>query len=404
MKAVHLVLSDQNGAGRAAVRICEAERECGIDAQLYSFYRTDKNTQSIDLSTIEKLQRVVYKRVAQALAKSCKPQLYFHIDGKAVNLMDREFIKNADVIHFHWLNEGLFSFNMLKRLAEMNKPVVWTLHDNWPFTGGCHRPIDCNKYMNGCIDCRKLVNKGYVAEQMLKRKIEMYKKMNLVFIGCSKWMADNANASFACKYAKIPCINIPNPINTAKYHPIDCKCARNRLGITDNKKLILVGAANLNDSTKGMALFLNSIKHLDRNEYTIISFGNERGFHSEGFNEIKLGFLNDKQLALAYNACDVFVAPSTYDNLPNTVMEALACGTPVVAFDVGGMPDMIIKGSNGYLADPFSVEDLAKGIRYCSDGHMNRSIIAKDASNRFSYATVGFEYKRVYKEMLGEIV
>ena len=400
MKVSHLVLSDQFGAGRAATRICEAEKECGVDAVLYAFYCTDENTRRIELSPVERLKKTVYKRMDQYYTQSLGPRLYFHMDSKAVDLLGRDYIREADIIHFHWLNEGLFSFDLLEKLSAMKKPVVWTLHDSWAFTGGCHLPIGCEQFKAGCHYCRFLDRNNSAAEMMLKRKEKAYNQLSLAFVACSNWMMDNAKESSVCKCLGLNCTVIPNPADTEVFHPLSRNVSRSNLNIDSDNKLILVGASNLNDPIKGMRYLYDTLHYLNPSEYSIACFGNGSEFHPGGYHVYDLGYLDNEHLAMAYNVCDVFVAPSTYDNLPNTVMEALACGTPVAAFNIGGMPDMIIPGKNGYLAEPFDPESLAQSIMGCAGGNMDRRWIAQDADNRFSYKTVGDQYKELYEDIL----
>ena len=276
---------------------------------------------------------------------------------------------NPDVINLHWINGGYLK---IETIAKFRKPIVWTLHDMWAFTGGCHYNGDCMSYTNSCGACPQLhSNKEKdLSRWVWQRKAKAWQNLNITIVTPSHWLAKCAASSSLLKDMRIEVI--PNGLDTKQYKPIQKSVARAILGLPEDKQLILFGAMSAtSDPRKGFNFLQSALQNLSqsgwRERAELVVFGaSEPKNHLElGFKSHYLGRLNDDiSLSLVYAAADVFIAPSVQDNLPNTVMESLACGTPCVAFDIGGMPDMIDHQKNGYLAKPFDVEDLARGIAW----------------------------------------
>lgn len=401
MKVVHLVISDMFGAGRAASRISDAVSARGWDSEVYILNAGISGCSSlIPLSGKKKVERILGKLRNDRIMKKYSKDGYFHYDRYGMDFSDFPFIQEADVIHLHWINEGIYSSHFLK---DINKPVVWTLHDMWPFTGGCHYTSECEKYTGKCGSCWCL---GSSSENDLStsgqaNRIREYKDAKIQFAGCSRWITDCANQSHVLKESGKYCITVPNPIDTTWFHPRNQEECRKLLGINTTKKLILCGAVNLNDSRKGASLLMESLKYLDKDEYLICMYGNPKGIEIPDFETFFFGSVyDDLHLSLIYNACDVFVAPSRQENLANTVVESLSCGTPVVAFDIGGMPDMILPGINGYLAVPFQAQNLAECISRTSSGIFERDRVADDCHKRFSGNSIGKQYIELYEKLL----
>ncbi len=404
MKAVHLVISDLYGAGRAAWRICCAERSVGIDAELYVLNR-DLNTPSkpISLSKKEKLFRQYYKHSNDRKLKPYQVSTYYHADHAGLDFAKRDFVRDADVVHFHWVNEGLYSDQFMKSLASTGKPVVWTLHDMWAFTGGCHYTGDCRRFTDGCGCCPGLSSseENDLSRREVSSKSEILRNMNTAFAGCSKWITDEANSSTVLKTSGKNCVNIPNPINSDSFRKLDKTICRQLLNIQSDKKLILMGAVNPYDLRKGYQYLKEALLKLDPEKYILCMFGQKKDSDLSSFESIHFGSIyDDLHLAMIYSACDVFAAPSVQENLANTVMESLACGTPVTAFRIGGMPDMINHRENGFLAEPFSCEELASGIEYCAFAELPSDKIAEETAERFSFTAAGTAYQKLYSSLI----
>ena len=249
----------------------------------------------------------------------------------------------------------------------------------WAFTGGCHYSGDCEGYKNSCGKCPQLSSEKEfdISRWIWKRKASAWKNTNLTIVTPSNWLAQCAQKSSLFQNLRVEVIY--NGIDTNIYKPIDKNLARNCLNLPQNKKIILFGATSaISDYRKGFHLLLQAVQQLSKvskgkkwgKEIELVILGSSKPIEPPdfGFKTYYLGKLNDDvSMALAYASADIFVAPSIQDNLPNTVMEALACAVPCVAFNVGGMPDMIDHKKNGYLAYPFDTDDLASGITWILD-------------------------------------
>jgi glycosyltransferase involved in cell wall biosynthesis len=271
---------------------------------------------------------------------------------------------NPDVINVHWTQAG---FMRIETLAQFHKPIVMTLHDLWALTGGCHYSQGCEKYFSQCGACPQLGSSRErdLAYRNWRRKQESWQNLDLTLVPLSAWLRDQVEKSPLL--STYPRRLIPNGIDLETYAPIDKAEAKKILGLAPERPVILFGASGA--KRKGFHHLRAALALLSqtpwRERAQLLIFGNQAPGEDEdlGFPTRYLGFLQDElSLRLAYASADVFVAPSEEDNLPNTVVESLACGTAVVAFRIGGLPDLVDSGENGYLAEPFSAEDLAQGI------------------------------------------
>ncbi|HAL82497.1 MAG TPA: glycosyl transferase family 1 [Mucilaginibacter sp.] len=292
-------------------------------------------------------------------AKDRSVRFAFSTAGTGTDISRQASVLNADILHLHWTNSGYLSINNLKKLFETGKPVVWTLHDMWAFTGGCHYAGDCGHFVNECGNCWMLRDSGDndISSSGWLRKSGMLKSAkNIVFVTCSHWLADVARTSSLLKDFRIE--TIPNPIDTAVFSPKDKNAAKLKWNISPKAKIILFGAANILDRRKGITYLVEALHHLksdypDVEDVEIVIFGKNKSFdvNQLPFKVHELNVITSQNdLAELYSLADVFVTPAIEDNLPNTIMESLACGTPVVAFNTGGIPDMVEHQQNGYLA------------------------------------------------------
>ena len=240
----------------------------------------------------------------------------------------------------------------------------------WAFTGGCHYAGECHRYQKTCGACPILGSQKQhdLSRWILLRKRKAISAVNLTVIAPSRWMAECATSSSLFRGKRVEVV--PNGLDLTRYRPIPSTTCRELLSLPQGKMLIgFGGVRSTTDARKGFQLLVQCIREISGTPFArqteLVVFGASKPEHSLdlGLQAHYMGNLNDDiSLALVYGACDVFVAPSTMDNLPNSVMEAMACATPCVAFRVGGMPDLIDHQSTGYLADPFDIDDVTRGI------------------------------------------
>jgi len=293
----------------------------------------------------------------------------------------------------------------------LDKPIVWTFHDMWAFTGGCHYVGDCKKFLAECGNCPalKLSSEKDISNKIFNHKRSIFKKLNLTIVTTSRWLASEASRSKLLEVKRVHII--PTPIDSQKYRPIDRNLARERLRLSSGRKIILFGAMNLNDERKGFHYLIEALKVIKtlsgNSEIELAVFGklDEGNISRIPFKVNQLGQLKtEDEIVAAYNSADVFVAPSLEDNLPNTIMESMACGTPVVAFGIGGISDMVDNGKNGILTKLKSVEELAGGIlKIISDDDLQgkMSIASREKIlNAFDQASVVRKYKELYNNLI----
>jgi glycosyltransferase involved in cell wall biosynthesis len=319
---------------------------------------------------------------------------------------------NPDIINLHWISAG---FAQIETLAKFKQPLVWTAHDMWPFTGGCHYSGECNKYTQSCGHCPQLKSQQDwdISHWVWQRKAQAWKNLNLTIVTPSQWLADCARNSSLFQNLRVEVI--ANGLDIQRYKPIEKNIARNLLGLPQDKQLILFGAMTATgDRRKGFHLLLPALKKLsqepigqDRLELVVFGASQPLEPPNFGFKTHYLGRLNDDiSLALVYAAADIFVAPSTEDNLPNTVMEALACGIPCVAFKIGGMSDMIEHQGNGYLAHAYDMEDLSKGINWVLEDTERYNRLCGQARQKvereFTLELQAQKYLELYSDILSK--
>ena len=269
-------------------------------------------------------------------------------------------IQQADIVHMHWVNFGFLSVSDIAQLTKLNKPVFWTLHDMWAFTGGCHHSGACEHFQQNCGECKFLKNPNPtdLSYRMWEAKKTGFGNKNLHIITCSDWLGNRARQSSILGGHTI--ITIPNAIDTEFFSP-----DASSMGLDPKKKYVLFVAMRVNAPAKGFHLLKEALQHLDPSTTELLIVGGEMTeelpLKAHNFGLVK----DPAKMRDIYAAADVFVTPSLEENLPNTIMEAMACGTACVGFEVGGIPEMIDHEKTGYVAQAFETADLAKGINWC---------------------------------------
>lgn len=418
LKVVHLNTYDGNGgAGRACLRLSNALNAHAIDSKVLVYYKFGNNPLITNLSqsTFAKLSAIfnimAERYLAKLLVKAVKTPFSLQWFGRS--LLKRKELKEADIIHLHWINHGFLSPRFLAQLDELDKPIVWTFHDSNAFTGGCHVRYSCENFHQQCGNCPVLRFKGKadLSHKNWLRKQKAYSKLNFHVIAPSKWMALSVKQSSLLGIRNISVI--PNTIETEIFKPYVKAEAKQILKIAAHQFVIMSGfMPSKNDKHKGTQYLIDALNELasrpeiDRTKIELVIFGNkdQQNMPDFPFKTTFLGTINkDDHLAKCYAAADAFVLPSLEDNLPNTVMESLACATPVVAFKTGGIPDMVKHLENGYLAEYQSSSDLADGIAWLFL-HDDATVIQKEARRsvlaHFAPAVIATQHKALYQSLI----
>ena len=319
----------------------------------------------------------------------------------------REF-ERADVIHLHWTNQGFLSLKDTERIIKSGKPVVITMHDMWHFTGICHYSSGCGKYRTRCEKCEQL-GEGKsltdLAKSVFEKKRRIYSQAHLTFVGCSRWMTELAKQSRLTEGHTV--VHIPNAIDMEVFRPTSMEKARETLGIRVDRKVILFGAQRITDERKGFRYLADACRLIKENNpgladkiVIMVVGGDSTKIQGELPMEIKpVRYVKEEQqMVEIYNAADLYVTPSLQDNLPNTIVEAMACGVPCVGFNVGGIPEMIDHKQNGYVAEMKNAKDFADGIEWAltADYATLSEAAHRKALETYSEEAVAKKYMEVY--------
>ena len=311
---------------------------------------------------------------------------------------------NPDIVHFHWICGGMIK---IEDIAKITAPIVWSLHDSWAFTGGCHLKLECEKYKESCGACPRLNsnNKNDLSKKVWKRKNKIFSLIpSLTIVGLSNWLNNDSKQSSLFKNRHHQ--RLPNPINCHVFKNSGKIRSRELWNLPINKKIILFGAMNPNDKVKGFQQLIGAIGKISTENIEIVVFGNSN--QVENFNsKAKVHFVghlhDDISMVTLYSAADVTIVPSIEENLSNVIMESMSCATPVVGFNIGGNSDLIEHKKTGYLVDKVSSEDLALGIDWVLQNNEDCKISSnarKKVLSEFESSVVAKKYIALYKKIL----
>lgn len=397
------------GAAVAASRLMAALNNNGVKARMLV---RDKETQALTVAALPGQKQARWHFVWERLV------IWLHLKLRRENLFDVDIancgtditrlpeFQEADVIHLHWVNQGMLSTSDISKILKSGKAVVWTMHDMWPATAVCHYTRGCEQYYSQCDHCPQLPT-GSLARHTWQLKQRMLDGQRVTFVCCSQWLAEEASKSALLKGQRV--VSIPNPIDTHVFHVTGQQEARQACGIPGDRRVILFVSQRVTHPRKGLKYLIEAVQklveqHPGMTENTCIAV---LGGHAEevapqlALPVIPLGYVNDPhKIVNVYNSADVFVLPSLEDNLPNTIMEAMACGVPCVGFRVGGIPEMIDHKRNGYVARFQDAADLAEGICFVLEGadrQQLREACLHKVAHSYSQQSVAKRYIEEYQ-------
>jgi glycosyltransferase involved in cell wall biosynthesis len=396
------------GAARAAYRLHQALLGSGVKSRMQVVQANLGDwTVSCPKSPLAKIGKHVRPQAASLVRSFTKSIVKYPLSPSFLPSRWPALINHseADLIHLHWLNAEMMS---VEDIARIKKPTVWTLHDMWAFCGAEHVSTD-NRWREGySLKNRPDHEGGFdINRWVWNRKRKAWKKP-IQLVTPSRWLANCVKESALA--ADWPVISIPNPINTDIWKPIDRILARNLMGLPQDVKLIAFGAMGGGQVYhKGYDLLLSALDKLRGEQLglEVIIFGMMAPEKKAdlGFPIHYVGHLHDDlSLRMLYSASDTMVIPSRVDNFPNTGVEAMACGVPVVAFDTCGLPDIVSHQKTGWLAKAFDTEDLARGISWVLADEDRLSQLGKSsrihAEANYSYPIVASQYIALYQRIL----
>jgi glycosyltransferase involved in cell wall biosynthesis len=399
MKVVILNTYEHGGAGIAARRLQNALSSQGIETVLLTRAKAGNKWAFY----VERLSFLPYER-----DKSVR--FSYSLANFGEDLTQHPDILSADVIHLHWVNQGFLSLKNIRDLANLGKPIVWTLHDMWAFTGGCHYSQGCTNFLKACGHCLYLKNQSEndLSHRLWLKKQENFPK-NIKFVTCSQWLGGLAKSSGLLKNHHVSAI--PNPIDTNLFKPATTEERANfraKNNIAPNTKLLLFVAMKVSETRKGFAYlqealvllkakkpdFPLQILVLGQSDPTILSL--------LPYPVLALGMVKKEALmAHYYGVADAFIIPSLEDNLPNTVMESIACGTPVIGFETGGIPEMIGHQEHGFIAAQRDSLGLSDGVIWVLEEMARLEDLREKARRKavdfYSNEVVARRYLEVYR-------
>lgn len=412
-----VMFNTYDGAGGAAIatyRLHRGLRSIGINSRLMVLHKGTDDSTVLGREPQTKLQKAIallYSMRDERITRHCRSQRGGEFSPARCpdKLAPRVSALSPDIVHLFWVNSG---FMKIETLRQLKVPVVWTLHDMWPFTGGCHYDAECGKFRQSCGECPMLGsgNEHDLSRQIWERKRDSWRDVPIVVVATSHWLADMARSSSLFKDQRVEVI--PNGINTDQYKPLDKLAARDAYGFPQDKNLVLFSAMKATtDKRKGNHFLAPALKKMalegwgENTELVVIGASAPENPPDLGMKIHYMGYLHDEiSQVLLYSAADVTVVPSMQENLSNAVMESLACGTPVVAFNIGGMPDMIGHQDTGYLAKPFESDDLAAGITWVLENKERHTMLSRQARKtvleRYALKTVANQYQALYQDIL----
>ena len=412
------------GAAVAASRLCDALNNNGVKAKMLV---RDKQTDDIIVAEcgggkLKKKWCFLWERAVIWLNNRLSRQNLFKVSiaNVGIDITGTPEFQEADIIHLHWVNQGLLSLRGLQKILKSGKPVVWTMHDMWPLTAICHHAYDCEAYCTGCNNCRFLSHPGKddLSARIFRRKEKVLQaaagngRGRLHFVAVSEWLAERARKS--ALIAHFPISVIPNVLSLQQFTIVDRTDARTTLEIS-TRFVIAFGAARLDDPIKGFEYLTEALRllvaanRLNADDVHLLLFGTVRDasiFDSLPVHFTHLGYISDTyRLSEVYSAANIVVSSSLYETFGQTLIEAMACGCVPVSFDGSGQTDIITHEKNGYLAQRLSAKSLADGMEWALKKSENEGVtLSKDLRRsvvrRYGESVVANQYMILYQSLL----
>jgi len=412
MKILHLSTFDTiGGAARAAYRIHQGLRNLEADSWMLVRKKASSDSRVIEpTNTWAKLathSRAVLNN--HPLRRYPGHDSGFSCQWLPDKLFQQVTALNPDIVNLHWIANG---YLQIESLARLKKPVVWTLMDMWPFTGGCHYSGNCMAYKHSCGQCPLLKSSTEIdlSKKIWRRKFKAWESLNLTIVSPSSWLAQGARESQLFQNLRIE--TIPFCLDTQIYKPIDQLVARSVYNLPQDKTLVLFGAISATqDQRKGFHLLQEALQKLSQTPWKdtieLVVFGS-----SEPQNPPKLGFKthylghlhDDASLAVLYSAANLMIVPSTQEAFGQTASEASACGTPVVAFNNSGLTNIIDHKKTGYLAQALDIDDLVAGIAWLLKDQARYKLVRtqarQKAESEFGLQIQAEQYLALFQDLL----
>lgn len=427
MKVLHISSSNRGGGGIAAVRLHEALLQMGVDSKLLTLTWQGPEIprhflyRSIDVARwpfLAKASMLVDRVLRRFKLKTDYYRKYKaeHLEGKPPGydlfsfpisehqLEKHPLIQEADVVHLHWVGGGFMNFTRF--FSRLSKKIIWTLHDMNAFTGGCHHADDCLGYIKECDHCPQMIGTldPAIAQKTLASKMGALRAFQgeLLITAPSQWLLNCSKQSML--FGGLDHHQVYNVCNDQSFHLVERKSCRRHFSLPEDKKIILCVAHIVGNSRKGNRILIESLDRMKTKNILLCTVGSEVDEWKDNPSIVQLGYISDSEVMNnVYNAADVFALPSMAENFPNTIIESLLCGTPVVAFDVGGVSEQI-KDNNGILVKERNSDAMAEGLDHYFENEeaYNREQIAAESKARYGAKRTVESYLNLYEAVMSD--
>lgn len=416
MRVTHLNTTDiRGGAARAAYRLHRGLCSIGLNSTLYVRIESS-NDETVEVfrpstevrSTLHRLWRYGKIKLGHARYFMRDDSRYeaFSDDRTRFHTNPLTQLPAADLFHLHWITKFI---EVRSFFQHTDAPVVWTLHDMNPFTGGCHYSLCCTRYDAQCGACPQLESErdDDLSRQIWNRKRSAYqapiRNQRLHVVAPSRWLAREARKS--ALLGEAPVHFIPHGLDHTIFRPRPQEKVRQKLQISDSERVVLFVAESTTNQRKGVDSLVEALKLLDLEQTTFVSVGGNEPSIPETVNHVHAGYVDDDDLLTQmYSMADVFVIPSLQEAFGQTALEAMACGTPVVGFDTGGIPDMVRPGQTGWLAEVGSVSSLRRAVSEALENDDVRRGMGENCrrvvEEEYTVQRQARDYKDLYKSIL----
>ncbi len=415
MKVLIVNTSERNGgAAVAANRLLHGLRQAGVEANMLVCDRQTEDPHVVSLPRgVRHTLKFVLERVHIFVRNHLSRKNLFAVSiaNTGYDITQLSLFQEADVVHLHWINQGMLSLKNLKAIKQSGKPVVWTMHDMWPLTGICHHAYGCERFTENCGCCPFLNSstQNDLSYSVFNEKKSVFDQWAVSMVAVSTWLAGLGERSRVL--SGHPVTVIPNAVPLDVFVRMDRVEARRQLGLPQEKKLLVFGAAMIDYPVKGFGYLKEAleilVKKMDSSLLHLVLYGGIKSgpglFSDLPISSTWLGKVTQETLPVIFSACDVLVAPSLYETFGQTIIEAQSCGCIPVCFGNSGQTDIIEPGKTGLFASYRSSESLAEKLYEALttfDQERFAGIAADSVWNRFSIQRVSSMYVDVYSSVL----
>lgn len=398
------------GAAKATYKLYHALKSFPLDLRMVVKKKQGEDSTITEVrGLLPATAHVMFDNFLLSFYKKSANRSYWSL-ARLPNFHLKSYVRNlsCDIVQLNWVNAGFVPISLL---SAVQKPMVWRLSDSWCFTGGCHVPFECTRYTSGCGKCPQLGSHDLndISRRTVRMKADRWQNVNLTIVAPSKWMQQNAKMSLLFKDRRVE--YIPSGVDTSIFKPLPKEVVRKKLSLASDKKIILFGAVDaVADHNKGFALLVDALHRLsevvDKKKILLVVFGHAGAanvslpFHAEFVGLIQ----NQTELNEYYCAADVYAFPSKMENSPNTVLESMAAGTPVVAFQTSGITELIDSGDDSILVEPFSTTAFASALRQILESPDQAKQMGAAArlkiESRYDIQVVASQYYDLYRRIL----